>query len=553
MKKVLLLICIFMLTVSYAFCEEIAASKIKDVTVFSDKAQIERKGEVTLEEGVHSILVEVPAYYVDASSVQARVFAEGEVFSVQYTEKYLEESPQEKVAELEKLLEEKIYVKNELERVKWVLGKKEKYLDGVITPPEVVQGVDRVTEYPKADDVTQMLFALESSFEEIASTSLETEKKIYELSKEIKVIEQELAGLRQPQSKKKGFIEIVFRSTKKQSVSFEASYLVYQAAWSPFYKVNVSEDLKEISMQMFAQIKQTTGEDWNDCFITISNVVPMNNISLPKAYPWVLDIPRQQHYARNKMLAGVAMPSVALEKKAEMDAGMSNEVADYEEVPAEFQQTAVRELPLAFEYTFENAITIESENKETLLPLFGRKLEGKYFYYSVPKNTQQTFLVSEVASSEELLSAPMSVFFADRYVGKTYLPAQKAGETFELNLGVDRGVIVKRQVIIDEVKETTFFGKVDAPTINRDMLIKITVENTKKEPVAVKVYDAIPVSRTDKIVVKDMAIVPEAFQQDIYDQKGVSMWKFALDPNETKEISIGFTVQYPKDVNPVGL
>jgi uncharacterized protein (TIGR02231 family) len=544
-------LCVLLLVTTCAYAELLCESTIERVTVFTDKAEITRTGEAEVGAGIESLLVEVPAYQIDTKSIQARVFGAGEVFSVQFENVYVEEAPQEKVAELEAMLEKKTDARKELHSEKWILKKKETYLDAVITPPAIDGDRALRIEYPEAEDITAMLSTLEDAFSAVAARTLTIDKKIRDLDKEIARIEKELGSLRNPSSRKKGYIKVAFDSKKEQTVRLSISYLAYRASWTPFYKVNVAEDMSTIDLQMFASVRQMTGEDWQDCMITVSNVVPMRSVRLPRATDWTLDIPRAYRRDKEKSLMRAAAP-MALHEDISAADGYGGAM-EPEPAPAEFQQAEARQLPLAFEYDFDGAITIESQEKETLLPLFNRQVTGRYFYYAVPRQTQQVFLVTEIESAEELLAAQMSINFADRYVGTTYLPAKKAGESFELNLGVDRAVVVERTVTRDTVKETAFFGKMDAATINRELQITIDIENRKNKPIALKVYDAVPVSRTDKIVVKDLVVTPPPREEDIYDQEGVYEWMLSVEPGTTEEISIGFSVQYPKDIQPVGL
>jgi len=68
-----------------------------------------------------------------------------------------------------------------------------------------------------------------------------------------------------------------------------------------------------------------------------------------------------------------------------------------------------------------------------------------------------------------------------------------------------------------------------------------------------KILDNIPVSRTDKIVVKDIQVTPEPSEKNYLDKEGVMLWEYHLTPEEKQEINIEFKVTYPKDLLPMGL
>jgi len=85
------------------------------------------------------------------------------------------------------------------------------------------------------------------------------------------------------------------------------------------------------------------------------------------------------------------------------------------------------------------------------------------------------------------------------------------------------------------------------------MAFKITLENIKDKPIKIKVLDSIPVSRTDRIEVKDLKITPEPAEKNYQDKEGVCLWEFELESNEKRDISIEFVVTYPKDTPLFGL
>jgi uncharacterized protein (TIGR02231 family) len=219
---------------------------------------------------------------------------------------------------------------------------------------------------------------------------------------------------------------------------------------------------------------------------------------------------------------------------------------------AEFVSAQRKELPLSFEYQMPRKLTIESKDKGTMLPLFTKTLKGKFLHYAVPKRNPLSFLVCKATADKELLGGPMNVHFGTRFVGKTFLKEKKAGETFDLNLGADREVKIKRKKIKDKVKET-FFGKFERNTVVRTMVFKITAENLKDKPLTMNIIDNVPVSRTDKIKVEDVKIKPEPTERNYQDKEGVHRWSFGLKPKEVKEIDISFVVSYPRDEPVLGL
>jgi len=121
-----------------------------------------------------------------------------------------------------------------------------------------------------------------------------------------------------------------------------------------------------------------------------------------------------------------------------------------------------------------------------------------------------------------------------------------------MNLGANRGIKVRREKLLDKIKET-YFGKIQRDTVVRSFAYKITAENIKETPAFLKIVDRVPVSKTDKIEIRDLQIQPKPTQENYQDKAGVHLWSFELSPSEKREVRIEFTVTYPKDSPPYGL
>lgn len=547
MKKISFVIILPLLLLSlifpHLFAGQTVPSQIKEVTLFSSQALVKREAFTTVQKGLNELLLEIEAFRVDQDSITAKVFGAGEIFSVQFKGIPIKESPRENIKALEQKINELKRSKRVLVDKKEVLNKEESFLVSLIDFSKTQIPREIKTSFPNMEDLTKTLVFLSSNFQKINDEKQSLDASIEEVGKEIKVLEEELSALRGPVKKVRKVIEILFNAEKEQKIRIEADYLTKNANWGPLYKVSVPMALSEIDLTMFSKILQKTGEDWKQVALSISNVIPLSGVRLPSLSSWLLDVPRPRRKAG----------SLAYEKAAPAMDVVKGE--DYSEIPkqeAAFTTAVKKELPLSFEYRIPQPIDIESRDKETILPLFTKKIQGDSYYYAVPKRSPLTFLVCKTKADKELLSGPLNVYFGGRYIGKTYLGEKKAGEEFHLSLGADREVMVKREKVKDKIKET-YFGKIQRGTIVRELAYKITVENIKDRSILLKVLDSIPVSRTDKIEVKDLKMNPEPAKKNYLDKEGVMLWEYKLDPEEKQEINIEFVVTYPKGLLPMGL
>ncbi|MFH1868144.1 MAG: DUF4139 domain-containing protein [Candidatus Omnitrophota bacterium] len=548
MRKFIISCLVFLFLATSAYGQETVTSKIKQVTLFSDQALIEREAVTRAVKGPNVLHIGVDAFNVDSDSVSARVFGDGEILSVQYKEIYLKEPQQENIKALVKKIEAFRDTKRRFEDEKDILVKKERFLNSVIDFSGTQVPEEIKTNFPKAEDLASALTFLEDSFKVIKTNEQSLDVKIREIYKDIEVAQRELDQFNQQNRKIKKIIEVLFNSKSDQEVRILATYIAYNARWSPLYKVDVPLGLDAVSLIMFSKITQQTGEDWQDIKLSISNVIPLKGVGLPALNTWGLNIARP---IAKRSMARTEFKEKTSEYSDKYDlAEMSPELPEPHE--AEFVQSQKKELPFSFEYEMPQAITIESKDQETVLPLFSKDIKGAFYHYTAPQITPLTFLICNATADKELLAGPLNVYFAGRYVGKTFITEKRPGEDFEISLGADRDIKVKREKIKDKIDET-FFGKIERQTIVRSMHFKITVENLKEKAAKVKLLDSIPVSMTDKIEVKDIKISLEPKDRKYQDKEGVMLWELALSPKAKQEIDIEFTITYPKDMPVAGI
>jgi len=547
MRKPYIFIVLFsFFIVPFAFAEKRVPSQIKEVTLFSGQAMVKREAFTTVQKGLNELFLEIEAFRIDKDSITAKIFGAGEIFSVQFKKIPIKESPRENIKVLELKINKLRKAKRVLADKKEILKKKESFLASIIDFSKIQIPQEIKTSFPNMEDLTDTLIFLSSNFQKINDEKQSLDVSIEEIGKEIRVLKEELNALRRPVKKVKKVIEILFNAEKEQKIRIIADYLTKNANWGPLYKVSVPTTLSEIDLTMFSKILQKTGEDWNHVALSISNVIPLSGVRLPYLSSWLLDVPRP-----SAKVMGKARRLATEEAAQAIDMVKDKGYSGIPKQEATFATAVKRELPLSFEYRIPQPIDIESRDKETILPLFTKKMQGDTYYYAVPKRSHLTFLVCKTKADKELLSGPLNVYFGGRYIGKTHLSEKKAGEEFHLSLGADREVMVKREKVKDKVKET-YFGKIQRGTIVRELAYKIMVENMKDRSILLKVVDNIPVSRTDKIEVKELTMKPEPAQKSCRDKEGVMLWECRLDPDQQQEINIEFVVAYPKDLLPRG-
>ena len=73
---------------------------------------------------------------------------------------------------------------------------------------------------------------------------------------------------------------------------------------------------------------------------------------------------------------------------------------------------------------------------------------AQYEYRAVPKLSSNVYLTARITDWQKLnlVSGEANLFFENTFVGKSIIDAQQTSDTLQMSLGVDRGVVVKREM-----------------------------------------------------------------------------------------------------------
>ena len=199
----------------------------------------------------------------------------------------------------------------------------------------------------------------------------------------------------------------------------------------------------------------------------------------------------------------------------------------------------ISESATSVEYRITAPYSIVSGGDAQDVEIASYSLAAKYRYYSVRKLQWEVFLVAAISDWEHLnlIAGDASIFFANRYVGKTRIDPRRAGETFDISLGVDQSVVVTRIRGKDFTANATIGNNT-----KQTRQWELTARNLKPVPIEIEVLDQIPVS-VDKQITIEAAEISGA---ELDKETGILTWKFTLQPTESKTMAVKYTVTSPK-------
>ena len=192
--------------------------------------------------------------------------------------------------------------------------------------------------------------------------------------------------------------------------------------------------------------------------------------------------------------------------------------------------------------------SVPSDNSPQKVPITEAKLAAMPEYATVPKLQPVAFLTSKVTNNSEfpLLAGVMNVFLDGTFVATSRVPTVMPGEKFDLALGADEGISVKHKRVSKFTEDTGLTNSGKRHTYE----YLLTIQNNKKTSERVLVTDQLPVSRNEKIVVRQLTPPAAELRPD---KEGLLKWTLELKPGEKRDLTVRFAVEHANDVNVAGL
>jgi uncharacterized protein (TIGR02231 family) len=366
------------------------------------------------------------------------------------------------------------------------------------------------------------------------------------------VLRKELAQVSGPQRKLKRMIKVDLEALKPIGSELTVSYLVRGASWQPIYDARANFDKTNVELISYAIVRQATGEDWNDVSISLSTAKPSIGGSMPYVNPWFIrpyQPPSQRVYEEKS--ARMMAKSELVQYEAYDAVKKDQSTLEQEELN---KYARSEEKGIAVVYKLPRKASVKSDGSEHKLPISSQTLSAKFEYSSYPRAVLAAYLGSRVRNSPELqlLAGRTNIFLDGDFVGLSSIDNIGPGEEFDLYLGSDENVKIKREQVEKKVDETLIAG-IPSPNKQTVFKYKLTVENYKSKKINVKLFEAMPVSEDDRIKVKIDKVSFEPKQKDWKDRKGVWLWELELAPKEKKEIFYTYIIEHPRQMQVEGL
>jgi len=530
-----------------------AASSIASVTIYPDRATVVREANLRPGLGPQSVVFSglpttlVPNSLRASGSGTAAVKILGLEVANEFLESALLPEIKKLEAEIEALDGDMAKTKSALE----VLGTQEKFLNSIQSTTavraseEVAQGKPDVLSWEKVYDF------LGTKLTAVKQAQLDRQKILAEQQAKREALKKKLDSIKPQRSQEARKVTVLIEASQVGDFKLSLAYTVKNAGWAPLYTLRALPDTNEIELALTGLIQQRSGENWENVRAQLSTASPSVESRPGDLKPWTLDIyvprPVARRAAKDREEEAVE-GAVAGGVPGGVLASVVREMAPAAPREAELDTAAVLESGIHLNFDIKRAVSIPSDGAPHKVPIDSQKLKAEFDYAAVPKLKEAVFMRGSLKNTlaYPLLPGSADLFIVQDFVGAAQIPYVAANDEAKMYFGEDGQIKVKYEQVKREKVNPGFLGKNE----KLRLVYKITVQNLRKNPAEVELLDQLPVSQNDKIEVKDITIQPAQAKKD---DQGILTWKLTLAPQEKKEITIDFIIEYPKDARIIGI
>ena len=513
------------------------SAKLTEATVYLRGAALTHTASATLKSGSQEVIIDGLSPDIEINSLKVK--ANGVLISAtEFSQDYL--TPREQTAHIKKLKDSLELYQNQLKTAQNELSIHTQLLNLVTdgTQSNMQQNEHTVS----VADITANMELYRTKATELMQQINADDKKVSKLKETVERLKSQIKQDETSNMQLNGMLRLSVSVPENITTTFTITYFTNGAQWVPCYDINIpSMEKSAITLQSKAKVRQVTGLDWNNVKLTLSNATPNRSTVAPVFQTWFLKFQRPQ-----TIIDGMRVQSNTLSyavESVEEDYSAGHVSSAKTAAPITMNDfVEVEEQDIHVTYAISVPYDIPGNGKEKLVDLKSYDIKADFKYYSVPKLSDETYLVATLSDYEKynLLPGEATVTFNNTFVGRTRLRPNDTESQITLTLTTEPRVTVKREKQRDFCS-TKHVGNTTTET--RSYLI--TVRNNLTRSAKLTLKEQYPISNDKDIEVKLVEVKPEATYNK--EEIGVLTWDLELNAGETRTFVVTYSVKYPKD------
>jgi len=530
-----------------------AASKIVEVTVYRDRAEVVKEATVQLPAGASSVEfvglpfgVEQDTLRVSALGVSATLGA----IKIRQRADDPVEAPEWLAAQSEVLrLEEEIAA---LEQSGRIDGQLRGFLKSVTTVTASREARDLGEGQGNPAAISEVYTLLETKLGSLGRAGLERHSRRRELDKELAVARARLNTLRPGSGVRSRSAVVEIETERAGSLTLRLAYLAPGASWRPSYRATLDAASGDVALVSEGVVRQGTGEDWTDVQLRLSSASPASGVQPPMLSPWILR-PAVAFGRAQGVVAGMSKPKSAPARAYQNTLALAPGSSDQEGAPAEPAAHSQAEIVRsAYNVAFGvlGRSTVPADGSDHRVVLRQEMLKSNLVHRTVPGLDPRAYLTAVTTSPADypLLAGPVRVFAGGAYLGSFPLLETGPGVELTLPFGVDNRIEIVRVPDPQMESREGISGKFRLVERTKRTLL----HNLLDHDATVVVEERMPVSENERIEVELGKETTVGFK-DSARRPGVKIWTLTLAAGEKRTLQFDYSVRYPRELQPPNL
>ncbi|WP_299123132.1 mucoidy inhibitor MuiA family protein [uncultured Winogradskyella sp.] len=274
---------IVLIVLAFQYANAQQESKIKDVTVYLDGAEINRTATVNLNSGTSEFIFNGLSPQIEESSIQISGLKSASILSINYAINYLSKQKQsDSITALQnelKILDDKIQYQNDL-------------ISGYNEELSLIQSNKRLGNETEVVSLEKLKTFAKYYRTRITELKVETNASYDTINSFVKTknnINKQLAEFNVDEKVQTGEIKLKLNSDKATELNLNISYNIKNAGWFPIYDLKAEKINSPINLEYKAHVFQSSGCDWSDVNLVLSTNDPNTNNEKPIVNPKYLN------------------------------------------------------------------------------------------------------------------------------------------------------------------------------------------------------------------------------------------------------------------------
>ena len=515
-----------------------ANSAIDQVTIFEDRARVDRVRTVELRAGMNRIEFTGLPTTLDPRSTGVEIGGIGSqrvtsrVLGLKLNPVFSVEERRSAVDHLESKLQEIELALQTLTLRAEEEQKKQSLVDGYA---EFLRSalLDRSIQTDPAE-----IDELMAAEEWVTARTVESKTELGRISKEQSELRlrksaalQNLARLQAGAERATFTATVQIEAIEPATVNLRLGYDVAEAVWRPVYEARLDETSREVTWSYGGEIYQESGEDWGEVELVLSTQRSSLGLAPPSLVPMQVG-----GYDADRRSAGLVARKVA-ESAPSSEESTGGESRDLSVAEIEGAGTVVR-------FRVPVRASIPSDGRIHRVPILESALAADLAFECIPSLTPHTYRRGKLVNRTDapFLPGPVRVFRDGAFVGRTEIDMIPAGATYSLSFGVEGRIVVRRIELTDRERTVGTFKKGQRRTLG----YRFSIESAMPTAATMVLLDQVPVSEIEGVSVKPTRACAPA---PAVDADGICRWPLELTPGSEREVIFEYEVTVEKGVD----